>query len=195
MNSKLETFPLSKKKRIKGNRRLVREKILQILFTLEMSEDTSLQTIFDHIFNRIFKFDDNFESKNEKLLKPEEIIELEADYPIEWDDDDREFGINLMNFYLDLKKTITELTTSFSKNWEMSRIALTDRIIIGLAITEFLRFPEIPVKVTINEAIELSKEFSTEKSAHFINGLLDSIRKHLVAENMMKKEGRGLIEQ
>jgi len=63
-----------------------------------------------------------------------------------------------------------------------------------LAIAEFLRFPEIPIKVTLNEAIELSKEFSTEKSSNFINGLLDSIKKHLLAENKIKKEGRGLIE-
>ncbi len=194
MNEKTDIFLLSKTKKIKGNRRLVREKVLQILYTLEMSEDSSLQMIFDHIFNRIFKFDDNFESKTDKLLKPDEIIELEADYPIEWDNDDREFGIQLMNYYLELKVLFTELTTTFSKNWEMNRIAPTDRIIIGIAVSEFIKFPEIPIKVTINEAIELSKEFSTEKSAHFINGLLDSIKKHLVDEKMINKVGRGLIE-
>lgn len=194
MNLNTEIFPLSKTKRIRGNRRLVREKVLQILYTLEMSENSSLQMIFDHIFNRIFKFDENFESKTEKLLKPEEIIELEADYPIDWDPDDREFGIKLMNSYLELKDLVSQLTITFSKNWEMNRIAPTDRIIIGLAVSEFLKFPEIPVKVSINEAIELSKEFSTEKSAHFINGLLDSIRKHLNDEKMINKEGRGLIE-
>lgn len=194
MNEKTDIFLLSKTKKIKGNRRLVREKVLQILYTLEMSEDSSLQMIFDHIFNRIFKFDDNFESKTDKLLKPDEIIELEADYPIEWDNDDREFGIQLMNYYLELKDLFTELTTTFSKNWEMNRIAPTDRIIIGIAVSEFIKFPEIPIKVTINEAIELSKEFSTEKSAHFINGLLDSIKKHLVDEKMINKVGRGLIE-
>lgn len=194
MNSPKELFPLSKTKKIKGNRRLVREKVLQILYALEMSENNSLQFVFDHIFNRIFKFDENFGTKVDKLLKPEEIIELEADYPIEWDNDCREFGINLLNHYLELKPVIEQLTTTFSKNWEVTRIAPTDRIIIGLAIAEFLRFPEIPIKVTLNEAIELSKEFSTEKSSNFINGLLDSIKKHLLAENKIKKEGRGLIE-
>jgi len=194
MNPNTEIFPLSKTKKIKGNRRLVREKVLQILYALELSENNSLQFVFDHIFNRIFKFDENFGIKTDKLLKPEEIIELEADYPIEWDNDCREFGINLLNHYLELKPLIEELTTNFSKNWEVTRIAPTDRIIIGLAIAEFLRFPEIPIKVTLNEAIELSKEFSTEKSSNFINGLLDSIKKHLLAENKIKKEGRGLIE-
>ena len=194
MNSKAEIFPLSKTKRIRGNRRLVREKVLQILYTLEMSENNSLQFVFDHIFNRIFKFDENFGSKIDKLLKPDEIIELEADYPIDWDNDCREFGINLLNHYMELKPLTEQLIATFSKNWEVTRIAPTDRIIIGLAIAEFLKFPEIPIKVTLNEAIELSKEFSTEKSFNFINGLLDSIRKHLVAENKIKKEGRGLIE-
>lgn len=194
MNEITDIFLLSKRKKIKGNRRLVREKVLQILYALEMSEDSSLQMIFDHIFNRIFKFDDNFASRTNKLLKPDEIIELEADYPIEWDIDDREFGIQLINYYLELKDIATQLTNTFSKNWEMNRIAPTDRIIIGIAVSEFLKFPEIPVKVTINEAIELSKEFSTEKSAHFINGLLDSIKKHLIDKKMINKVGRGLIE-
>lgn len=194
MNEITDIFLLSKTKKIKGNRRLVREKVLQILYALEMSEDSSLQMIFDHIFNRIFKFDDNFASRTNKLLKPDEIIELEADYPIEWDIDDREFGIQLINYYLELKDTATQLTNTFSKNWEMNRIAPTDRIIIGIAVSEFLKFQEIPVKVTINEAIELSKEFSTEKSAHFINGLLDSIKKHLIDKKMINKVGRGLIE-
>lgn len=194
MNEITDIFLLSKRKKIKGNRRLVREKVLQILYALEMSEDSSLQMIFDHIFNRIFKFDDNFASRTNKLLKPDEIIELEADYPIEWDIDDREFGIKLINYYLELKDIATQLTNTFSKNWEMNRIAPTDRIIIGIAVSEFLKFPEIPVKVTINEAIELSKEFSTEKSAHFINGLLDSIKKHLIDKKMINKVGRGLIE-
>lgn len=194
MKTNPELFPLSKTKKVKGNRRLVREKVLQILFALEVVENSSLQLLFDHIFYRIFKFDENFETKSQRILKPQEVIELEADYPIEWDQDDIEFGIKLMNDFLELKPLILELTTTFSKNWEVSRIALTDRIIIGLAITEFLRFPEIPIKVTINEAIELSKEFSTEKSSHFINGLIDSIRKHLQAENKIHKTGRGLIE-
>lgn len=194
MKTNPELFPLSKTKKVKGNRRLVREKVLQILFALEVVENSSLQLLFDHIFYRIFKFDENFETKSQRILKPQEVIELEADYPIEWDQDDIEFGIKLMNDFLELKPLILELTTTFSKNWKVSRIALTDRIIIGLAITEFLRFPEIPIKVTINEAIELSKEFSTEKSSHFINGLIDSIRKHLQAENKIHKTGRGLIE-
>jgi len=106
MNPNTEIFPLSKTKKIKGNRRLVREKVLQILYALELSENNSLQFVFDHIFNRIFKFDENFGIKTDKLLKPEEIIELEADYPIEWDNDCREFGINLLNHYLELKPLI-----------------------------------------------------------------------------------------
>ncbi|MFC2101794.1 transcription antitermination factor NusB [Bacteroidota bacterium] len=79
------------------------------------------------------------------------------------------------------------------KNWELDRIALTDIILIKMALVEFLYFPTIPVKVTLNEYIELSKHFSTAKSKLFINGILDKMVSDLIEEDKIEKSGRGLI--
>ncbi|MBC8460291.1 MAG: transcription antitermination factor NusB [Deltaproteobacteria bacterium] len=79
------------------------------------------------------------------------------------------------------------------KNWELDRIALTDIILIKMALAEFLFFPTIPIKVTLNEYIELSKHFSTAKSKQFINGILDKLVSDLIEEDRIHKSGRGLI--
>ncbi|MBE0646715.1 MAG: transcription antitermination factor NusB [Bacteroidales bacterium] len=79
------------------------------------------------------------------------------------------------------------------KNWEIDRIALTDIILLKMALVEFLYFPTIPVKVTLNEYIELSKHFSTAKSKLFINGILDKMVSDLIEEDRIHKTGRGLI--
>lgn len=80
-----------------------------------------------------------------------------------------------------------------TKNWEADRIALMDTLIMRMAICELVNFSSIPVKVTINEYIELSKEFSTPKSNAFINGILDKILSELKSEGKIRKIGRGLI--
>ncbi len=73
--------------------------------------------------------------------------------------------------------------TPFLKNWELSRISRIDRLILWIALTEMISFPDIPVSVSINEAIELAKTFSSKKSPAFINGILDSASKSLEQEN------------
>lgn len=87
-----------------------------------------------------------------------------------------------------------EYITTKTKNWEAERIALMDTLIMRLAIAELVNFPSIPVKVTINEYIEISKVFSTPKSNTFINGILDKVLVDLRAEGRINKIGRGLIE-
>ena len=79
-------------------------------------------------------------------------------------------------------------------NWDQDRIAALDKILIKMALCEFLRFPSIPIKVTINEYLELSKEYSTPKSSIFVNGVLDRLVKKYKKESRLNKAGRGLIE-
>lgn len=79
-------------------------------------------------------------------------------------------------------------------NWEFNRIAIMDRLILRLALSEFLYFPDIPPKVTIDEAIEIAKKFSTEKSGRFVNGILDAVLIDLRQEGRLQKKGRGLSE-
>ncbi len=78
-------------------------------------------------------------------------------------------------------------------NWDVDRIAEIDTIILKMAICELLKFPSIPVKVTLNEYLELAKEYSTPKSSIFINGILDNIVKELNSKNRIQKVGRGLM--
>ena len=104
-------------------------------------------------------------------------------------------------FFHDLFKTTVERDKEFAnwialkaKNWEMERIAALDKIILKMALSEMINFPSIPIKVTINEYIEISKLYSTPKSRHFINGILDVLAKELQKKGVIKKSGRGLID-
>jgi len=79
-------------------------------------------------------------------------------------------------------------------NWDFHRIAIIDKLILRLAICEFLYFDDIPPKVSIDEAIEISKKYSTAKSGQFINGILDSVLLELRTDNRLHKRGRGLLD-
>lgn len=112
---------------------------------------------------------------------------------LNWEDD-RNFIETLFQTATSLKPHHRELIANNTRNWEVERLPLTDRIILEMSIAELLRFPNIPVKVTINEYIELAKTYSTPKSRNFINGILDVIAKELVDSGEIKKSGRGLID-
>ena len=81
-----------------------------------------------------------------------------------------------------------------TEHWEFHRIALIDKILLRMSLCELLHFPDIPPKVTINEAIEIAKDYSTESSGTFINGIMDAILIELKKEGMLNKTGRGLLE-
>jgi N utilization substance protein B len=112
---------------------------------------------------------------------------------LDWEDDSA-FLSNLFAESANLSKEHKKLIAKNTRNWEVDRLALTDRVILEMAIAEMIHFPNIPVKVTINEYIELTKEYSTPKSRQFINGILDVISKELQTAGDIKKSGRGLID-
>lgn len=88
---------------------------------------------------------------------------------------------------------LDEIIGAHSENWELSRIALIDHIALRMAIAEMLAFEDIPPKVSINEAIEIVKRYSTAESGRFINGILDAVLLDLHKQRLLKKSGRGLI--
>ena len=108
--------------------------------------------------------------------------------------EDREFIINLFENTIRYDADYQELIGAKTQNWEPERIAMMDTLLMKMALAEFLKFNSIPVKVTINEYLEISKEFSTPKSNSFINGILDKILIELKSQNKIVKIGRGLIE-
>jgi N utilization substance protein B len=106
---------------------------------------------------------------------------------------DIEFATTLMRKTIIRNPENKVMIKESAKNWELERIAFTDYLIMQMAITEVIEFDTIPVKVTMNEFIEISKIFSTRNSSQFINGILDSVFKKLKSEKKIKKLGRGLI--
>ena len=112
----------------------------------------------------------------------------------DWEEDSK-FVEDLFIYTLRNDKEYQAYIADRTKNWESERIALMDTILMKMAICELLNFPSIPVKVTINEYLDLSKDYSTPKSNSFINGILDKIMGDLKRNNSIKKLGRGLIEE
>lgn len=124
----------------------------------------------DHIFNYVIKSKFKSEQKN---------------FP---------FVQQLYYKTLNNKQEIDAIIENHINNWRMDRLATYDKNLLRMAICEFLYFEEIPTKVTINEAIEIAKDYSTSNSGKFINGILDSALEQLRKEDKINKTGRGLIE-
>lgn len=108
-------------------------------------------------------------------------------------DDDHEFAITLLQKTLLNEDEFSDDIVKNTQNWDKDRIADLDYIMLVMACSELTRFPSIPVKVTINEYLEIAKDYSTPKSSNFINGLLDKIVRQYKTENRLNKSGRGLI--
>jgi N utilization substance protein B len=113
--------------------------------------------------------------------------------PLFKNDEDEEFVKMLFRKAILHSKKCSELIDKNTTNWEVDRIALMDILVMQLAITEILEFPEIPVKVTLNEYIEIAKYYCTSKSSTFVNGILDNIVKEIRDEGLFNKFGRGLV--
>ena len=108
-------------------------------------------------------------------------------------DDDRKFILDLFRKTIMSSESSDKLIDERTRNWELERIALTDILLIKMALTELTNFSQIPVKVTMNEYIEISKQFSSQKSKLFINGILDKLVSDLTEAKKIKKTGRGLM--
>ena len=109
-------------------------------------------------------------------------------------EDDRQFFQQLFELYVEQENYYDELILEKAKTWSADRIAVVDKILMKMAICEILNYSNIPVKVSINEYIDISKIYSTPKSGQYINGMLEEIAKKLKNEGKIKKSGRGLID-
>ena len=104
------------------------------------------------------------------------------------DDDDRKFAIDLLHYGLKAAKEREEVVAANCRRWDPNRLAFIDVIIIQVAMAEMLNFPQIPLRVTINEYVELAKSLSTPASGSFVNGMLDTIVKDMSAQGRLNKE-------
>ena len=133
-----------------------------------------------------------------KVLKNASLPEADLEEPmpeiaINWEED-KEFFENIFNFTIANDVSNKALIAEKTKNWDIERLAFTDKVILSMALAEMMHFPSIPVKVTINEYIDISKTYSTPKSKQFVNGLLDVMAKELIDNGQIRKSGRGLLD-
>lgn len=148
----------------KFNRRILREKALQLLYAYEINSE-------------------GLEALIESMLTDSDTEE------------DREFFRSLVQRVIIHRKEFDVEIEKRVTNWELGRIALIDRILLKMGLCEMLYFPDIPPKVSINEYIEIAKEYSTASSGKFINGILDNILNEFRKSGKLKKTGRGLLEE
>jgi len=146
-------------------RRLIREKVLQALYAYEISKEP-IADVINNILGELRTAKDDFE-----------------------------FAKKLVTEVIHHEEEVEAYIRGKVAHWEFERIALIDKLLLRMGICELLYFPDIPPKVTINESIEVAKMFSTENSGKFINGVLDAILGDLKTKHIMKKSGRGLIEE
>lgn len=149
-----------------SNRRKIRETVLQAIYA---------SVVGDHSHEHILQ----------TIIQPE----------LRDDKKGRSFAESLFLRTMDNREKAEEIISSHISNWEINRLALVDRIILQMAIAELTQFDDIPTKVTINEAIDIAKRFSTRESGRFVNGILDAVIASLKEDNQLNKKGRGLVDQ
>nr|MBS0038531.1 transcription antitermination factor NusB [Saprospiraceae bacterium] len=155
----------------------------------------------DDVFNELLE-DNYINLEDDKSLIVGAVKKVIKELPNEdknflkeyFPDDDTwmDFGKFLLEMTLEKDEDIAKLISPTLKNWDADRLAAVDTILIKMALSEMLYFPSIPTKVTINEYLEIAKNYSTVKSKDFINGILDTLLKELTESGKIQKKGRGL---
>lgn len=147
-----------------SSRREARERVLQALYAQELSDGGA-----EHAIKTILRPELGGDTKNFRFAK------------------------QLFLRTLDRAREIDEIVGQHAENWDLDRIALIDRILLRMATCELLTFEDIPPKVSIDEVIEIAKQYSTDQSSSFINGILDAVLLDLHQQGRLEKSGRGLV--
>jgi transcription antitermination protein NusB len=165
-----------------------------------------LEQLFNFLFDQCEQFfdwieemygtwsDDEPTVKREiiKVIKSLDTGNLVISKPITKAQDEVLFSIQLFQLLVEHDQELLDMVANKSSNWDISRISIIDLIIMKMALTEFMYFENIPVKVSINEYLELAKSHSSPQSSKFINGILDPVKVKLISEGKINKSGRGL---
>ena len=159
-------------------------KLLEFIFSTLMLPN---EDFINHLEEHFIHWDDDADMMvtlmNNFFVKPAAFDFGEMLTKEKWD-----FANNLLNTVIEKRNYTLEIIKPKLKNWDAERIAALDMILMQMGVCEFLYFETIPPKVTINEYIDLAKEYSTEQSGHFVNGILDNIHKELLSENKIQKK-------
>ena len=180
------------------------KELVSLIVTNYLPEYENLRNYYED--RNIFWADEDFDISIYLLIKTINFFKETwgAEHPLpslfkdeaddEEPDEDRKYMIKLFRYSILRSEEYGKMIEEQAENWELERIAIMDIIIMKMALVEFLVFPSIPVKVTINEYIEISKSYSSVKSKLFINGILDKLVMNLKKDGAILKTGRGLME-
>ncbi|MEC8407984.1 MAG: transcription antitermination factor NusB [Bacteroidota bacterium] len=165
------------------------------LVQLYKKEICNLEKLHHFFDEKSIYWQDDLDHVSSMILKTLKSITEDQELEILplWKEDEYEFTQNLFRKAVLQKEENDALLQTYSKNWEKERLATMDSLLMNLAMTEALEFSSIPIKVTLNEYIEISKFYSTPKSNSFINGILDRIFEDYKKDGKIVKRGRGLI--
>ncbi len=158
-----------------------------LLFDYYSDRDLSFNSDYQVAIYLLWKFINDLSASFDASSKLPPIYKAE--------EDDKEFVIKLFEKTILHSGEYRELVSANISNWDYDRLALMDKILIFMALTEFCEFHSIPVKVTINEYIEISKFYSTPESRRFVNGMLDKLASVLKENGKLVKTGMGLIDK
>ncbi|MDZ7295539.1 MAG: transcription antitermination factor NusB [candidate division KSB1 bacterium] len=147
------------------SRRAARELALRALYAAELSGRSAAEVLADP------------------------LVMVPADGPL------LEFIRRLVALTLQHRPELDGYIAAKTTNWDFARLAVIDKLVLRMAVCEFLYFEDIPPKVTIDEAIEISRKYSTDKSDKFVNGILDAVLNELQSRDLVVKTGRGLLDQ
>jgi N utilization substance protein B len=160
-----------------------KDEVLQSYFEANDSNWQENKSVVKNMVSKTLKLITSDAPLNESL-----VVRLTTDWI-----EDKEFMKVLFHKTLENDKYFDEIITTKLKNWDLERLTTTDNLIIKMALAEMINFQAIPVKVSINEYIEVAKNYSTPKSKQFVNGVLDKLSADLVEQGVIKKSGKGLI--
>jgi len=166
-----------------GREKRSEKEMLELIFNVLMLPS---EAFGNHIEDLFTNWDDDVEMVSQLLSgyihKPQSVNFQEILSKEKW-----EFAKGLLETVVEKKEVLMDLIKPKLKNWDPDRIATLDMILMQMGVSEFLYFETIPPKVTINEYIDLAKDYSTPQSGQFVNGILDNIHKDLVREEKMHK--------
>jgi len=169
-----------------------REFVISVI-TQHLSENELLISLFEE--RNIYWADDAFVAFNSVIRNLEDFDgEFKMQPLLKDEKDDLDFMSNLFNKTIIHRQQFEELIDKHTKNWEIERIANMDMLLMEMALAEILYIPNVPVKASLNEYIDISKEYSTPNSKVFVNGVLDKVIAELRRDNKINKIGRGLKE-
>lgn len=168
---------------------LVMHLLKQVIFKNEM-----IKTVFDEQNLQWTEDKDILRSLTTKTVKSYQEGDLRLQTLLPGGADDIAFFKDLLRHTIDNEERFMQFIVDQVTNWDSERIALTDRILLMMALAEMIYFSGIPVKVTINEFIEVAKDYSTPRSGQFLNGVLDTLAAKLREDGTIRKSGRGLID-